>query len=65
MKTRTIWIIVNCLIITAFLLVSCTPAVTEEEKAATPEEEAVVEEEGVARFHDQSKSGHISQNEFM
>ena len=42
MNKTTIWLSLSCLLVAALLLVSCTPAVFEEEEVKT--------EEGVIRF---------------
>ena len=53
MKRKIVWSVMSCLMVTALVLASCGPAVTEEEEVVvTPseeEEEVVpVEEEAVA-----------------
>jgi len=47
MRKKSIWLVVSCVIITVFLMVSCAPAVTEEEEAAPLEgvEKELSEEE--------------------
>ncbi len=37
MKNNNVWLLVSCLVIAALMLVSCTPAVTEEEAAEAQE----------------------------
>jgi hypothetical protein len=45
MKYKTVWLILTSLIITALLLVSCVPIVTEKEEVTPQVQEQVVEEE--------------------
>jgi hypothetical protein len=47
MRKESIWLVVSCVIMAVFLMVSCAPAVTEEEEATSPEgvEKKLSEEE--------------------
>jgi len=62
MKKRTIRLIAGSLIISALLMISCTPAPPGEEETVTPEEEVVPAEEEVVTEEQGYGFGKVERN---